>query len=82
MAQVLQNNCVLVGKFSLNIKLILIQFVMQCRICPGVTSADNPVEVLNEHLLLLVGRFVPTEVVRVHNKDKPWFDNQLRHALA
>ena len=26
-------------------------------------SADNPVEVLNEHLLLLVGRFVPTKVI-------------------
>ena len=39
--------CVLVGKFSLNIKLIGIRFVVQCRIFPGVWSADNPVEVLN-----------------------------------
>ena len=23
---------------------------------------------------LLVGRYVPTKVIRVHNKDKPWFD--------
>ena len=45
-------------------------------------SADNPVEVLNEHLLLLVGRFVPTKVIRVRNKDKPWFDNQCRHAFG
>ena len=29
--------CVLVGKFSLNIKLIIIQFVVQCRIRSGVT---------------------------------------------
>ena len=29
--------CVLVGKFSLNIKSIGIQFVVQYRICPGVT---------------------------------------------
>ena len=30
----------------------------------NIWSADNPVEVLNEHLLLLVGRFVPTKVIR------------------
>ena len=41
----------------------------------NIWSADNPVEVLNEHLLLLVGRFVPTKVIRVRNKDKPWFDD-------
>ena len=29
--------CVLVGKFSLNIKLIGIRFVVQCRSYPGVT---------------------------------------------
>ena len=27
-------------------------------------------EVLNEHLSLLVGRYVPTKVIRVRNKDK------------
>ena len=36
-----------------------------------IWSDDNPVEVLNEHLLLLFGRFVPTKVIRVRNKDKP-----------
>ena len=36
-----------------------------------IWSADNPVEVLNEHLLLLVGRFVKTKIIRVSNKDKP-----------
>ena len=40
-------------------------------------SADNPVEVLNEHLLLLVGCFVPTKIIRVCNMDKPWFDDQI-----
>ena len=45
-------------------------------------SADNPVEVLNEHLLLLVGRFVPTKIIRVRNKNKPWFDDQCRHAFC
>ena len=48
----------------------------------NIWSADNPVEVLNEHLLLLVGHFVPTKVVRVRNKDKPWFDDQCRHAFG
>ena len=33
----------------------------------GATFAllDNPVEVLNEHLYLLVGRYVPAKVIRV-----------------
>ena len=30
---------------------------------------------------MLVGRFVPTKVIRVHDKDKPWFDDQCRHAF-
>ena len=29
----------------------------------NIWSSDNPVEVLNEHLSLLVGRYVPTSVV-------------------
>ena len=36
---------------------------------------------MNEHLSLLVGRCVPTKVIRVRNKDKPWFDHQCRHAF-
>ena len=39
-------------------------------------------EVLNEYLLLLVGYFVITKVIRVHNKKKPWFDDQCRHAFG
>ena len=41
--------------------------------------SDNPVEVLNEHLSLLVGCYVPTKVIRVRNKDKLWFDDQCKH---
>ena len=41
----------------------------------------NPVEVLNEHLSLLVGRYVPTKIILVRNKDKPWFDDQCRRAF-
>ena len=38
----------------------------------NIWLADNPVEVLNEHLSLLVGCYVPTKVICVHNEDKPW----------
>ena len=48
----------------------------------NIWSDDNPVEVLNEHLLLLVGCFVPTKIIRVCNKVKPWFDDQCRHAFV
>ena len=36
----------------------------------NIWSADYPGKVLNKHFLLLVGRFVPTKVIRVSNKDK------------
>ena len=50
---------------------------------PGIIwLADNPVEVLNEHQSLLVGRYVPTKVIRVRNKDMSWFDDQCRHAFG
>ena len=48
----------------------------------NIWFADNPVEVLNEHLLLLVGRYVPTNFIRVSNKVKPRFDDQCRHAIG
>ena len=44
----------------------------------NIWLADNSVEVLNEHLSLLVGRYVRAEVIRVRNKDKPLFDDQNR----
>ena len=37
---------------------------------------------MNKHLSLLVGRYVPTKVIREHNKDKPRFDDQCRHAFG
>ena len=43
--------------------------------------AHNPVEVLNERLSLLVGCYALTMVIRVLNKDQPWFDDQCRHAF-
>ena len=47
----------------------------------NIWSSANPVEVLNKHLSLLVGRYVPTKIIRVRNKDKPWFDDQCRRAF-
>ena len=35
----------------------------------NIWLAGNPVEVLNEHLSLLVGCYVPTKVICVRNKD-------------
>ena len=48
---------------------------------PWLRFCTTFVEVLNEHLSLLVGRYVPTKVIRVRNKDKPWFDDQCSHAF-
>ena len=47
----------------------------------NIWSSDNPVEILNEHLSLLVGRYVPIKIIRVRNKDKPWFYDQCRGAF-
>ena len=72
-------------QFSRNIKLIGIQFaepniiIMPWR---NICSADNPVDVLNEHLSLLVGCCVSTKVIRELKNDRPWFDNQHRRAFG
>ena len=42
----------------------------------NIWLSDNSVEVLNEHLSLLVGRYIPTKVALLYNKDKSWFDDQ------
>ena len=47
----------------------------------SIWSADNLVERLNVLFVLLVERFVPTKVIRVRNKDKPWFDDDCRLAF-
>ena len=48
----------------------------------NIWHSDNLVEVLKEHLSLLVGGYVPTKVIRVRKKDNPWFDDQCRHAFG
>ena len=42
----------------------------------NILSVDNPFDVSNEHLSLQIGHYVPTKVIRVHSKDKPWLDDQ------
>ena len=46
-----------------------------------IWSTDKPVEMLNVHLSQLVERFVPSKVIHVRNKDKPWFDDDCRLAF-
>ena len=48
----------------------------------NIWLADNPVEVLDERLSLSAGWTLCTKVIRVHNKDKAWFDDQYRHAFG
>ena len=48
----------------------------------NICLADNPVEVLNEHLSLLFACYVPTKVIHVFSKDKPWVDDRYRHAFG
>ena len=44
---------------------------MQDLLWSNIWLPDNPVEVLNEHLSLLVGRYVQNKIIRVRNKNKP-----------
>ena len=37
---------------------------------------------MNEHFFLLVRRFVPTKIIRVRSKNKPWFYDQCRLAFG
>ena len=82
-AQALPNLCV-TTKIFLKLKVNSNTVCGAIRELPwrNIWLSDNPVEVLNEHLSLLVGCYVPTKVIRVRNKDKPWFDDQCRHALG
>ena len=48
----------------------------------NIWSSGNPGEILNVHLSLLVGCYVPTKVIRVRNEDKPWVDDQCMRAFG
>ena len=70
MAQTVPNLCVskkVFMKYQVNWNTVCgaIQELPWC----NIWLSDNPVEVLNEHLSLLVVRYIPTKVIRVGNKD-------------
>ena len=83
MAQAVPNFCV-------SRKVCLKHQVNWNPVCGGIRElpwhniwlSDNRVEVLNEHLSLMVGRYVLTKVISVRNNDKPWFDDLCRHAFG
>ena len=70
MAQAVQNLCISKTVF-------LKRQVNWDKVCGAIQDlpwhniwlADNPVQVLNKHLSLLVESYVPTKVICVHNKD-------------
>ena len=74
----------LVGKFSLKhqVNWNTVSGEIQDLLWHNIFLADNPVEVLNEHLSQLVGCYVSTNVIRVCNKDKPWFYDECRRYLV
>ena len=83
MAQAVPNLCVsrkVFLKHQVNWKTVC--GAIQDRPWCNIWLADNPVEVLNVHLSLLVGRYVRTKVICVRNKDKPWFVDQCRHGFG
>ena len=45
----------------------------------SIWSAGNAVERLNVNLFQLVKRFVPSKVIHVHNKGKPWISGDYRY---
>ena len=79
-----------VSNLSVSRKVFLIHQVNWNTVCGAIRDlpwhniwlADNPVDVMNEHLSLLVGCYLPIKVIRVRNKDKSWFDDQCRHAFG
>ena len=82
MAQAIQNLCI-IRRVLLKRRVIWTAFCDAIGVMPwrSIWSADNPVEKLNVHLSLLVERFVPIKAIRVCHKDKPWFNDDCRHAF-
>ncbi|MEL6899152.1 MAG: hypothetical protein AAFP90_23870, partial [Planctomycetota bacterium] len=46
----------------------------------GIYRSDNPIEALNDTLVSIIGRRVPTKVIKSRMKDKVWFDDRCRSA--
>ena len=80
-AQVVPNFCVSRKVFLKQVNWNTVCGAMRDLPWRNIWPSDNPVEVLNEHLSLLVRCYAPTKIIRVRNKDKPWFDDQCRRAF-
>ena len=46
-----------------------------------IYTADDPVDILNQHLSEVIERYVPSKIIRVRNSDKPWFTDECRAAF-
>ena len=46
----------------------------------GIYRSDNPIEMLNDTLVSIIRRRVPTKVIKSRMKDKAWFDDECRSA--
>ena len=80
MAQAVPNLCAC-RKVFLKHQLIGIQFVQQYWISPCETFGLLTIPFPEQASALLVGRYWPTNVIRVHNKNKLWFNYQCRIAF-
>ena len=82
MAQAVPNLCVSRIFFETSSQLEYSLWCNEGSALRNIWLSDDPVEVLNEQLFLLVGRYVPTKVIRVRNKDKARFDDPCRRAFG
>ena len=56
--------------------------MVRYRICPGKTFGMLTILLRFEQALsLLIGRYVPTMAIHMHNKDKFWIGDQCRRAF-
>ena len=82
-AQTLSNLCISRKVFFLKHRVNCIAVCCAIHDLPrrSIWSADNPVEVLNEHFSPLIGLFGPTKAIRVSKRIKPWFDDDFCRAF-
>ena len=46
-----------------------------------IVKADDPVDYLNNLVLDVITKFIPSRVIKVRSRDKPWFDESCRRAF-
>ena len=83
MAQAVPNMCVSRKPFSKHqVNWNTVCGAIQDLTWRNIWLAGNPFELLNEHLSLLVRRYVLGKVICVRNNYRPWFYDQCRYVLA